>query len=87
MLTELRASGGLPQTHIATALGTPQSYVSKYETGERRLDFAELMDVLDVLGADPHVFVDRYLAAVRNRSARSNAKAAVQPTRSRRKTE
>ncbi len=31
----------LTQTQLAEGLGVPQSYVSKYETGERRLDFVE----------------------------------------------
>lgn len=37
-LVELREAKGLTQTDIALQLGKPQSYVSKYERGERRLD-------------------------------------------------
>jgi transcriptional regulator with XRE-family HTH domain len=39
----------LTQTEVAMALGKPQSYVSKYETGERRLDLVELSELCPVL--------------------------------------
>ena len=35
----------LSQTELATKLGRRQQFVSKYESGERRLDFIELVDV------------------------------------------
>ena len=50
-LVELREAKGL--TDIALQLGKPQSYVSKYERGERRLDIVELIAVAKVLGVDP----------------------------------
>lgn len=34
-------------------LGRPQSFVSKYETGERRLDVIEFLEVADALTLDP----------------------------------
>ena len=52
-LVELREAKGLTQTDIALQLGKPQSYVSKYERGERRLDIVELIAVAKVLGVDP----------------------------------
>ena len=60
-LTDLRGAAGRSQSEVAAALGRPQSFVSKYETGERRLDFTEVMDLLAVLGAEPHRFVADYL--------------------------
>lgn len=63
LLAELRSTAGRSQSDIAEALGRPQSFVSKYETGERRLDFVEVMELLAVLGADPHGFVENYLTA------------------------
>jgi transcriptional regulator with XRE-family HTH domain len=35
---------------VATRLGAPQSYVSKYESGERKLDLAEAHGVCAALG-------------------------------------
>jgi transcriptional regulator with XRE-family HTH domain len=42
-------------------LDVPQSFVSKYESGERRLDLIELQQVCDALGVDLLVFVAAYL--------------------------
>lgn len=52
-LIELREARGITQTEIAAKLGKPQSYVSKYERGERRLDIVELIAVAKALGVDP----------------------------------
>ncbi len=44
-LKQLRAARlqvGLTQVEVATALGKPQSFVSRVETGERRLDILEV---------------------------------------------
>lgn len=49
LLRSLRGRAGLTQTEVAMALGKPQSYVSKYETGERRLDLVELSELCPVL--------------------------------------
>ena len=40
----------LTQVELSNALGRPQSYVSKYENGERRLDYVEVSDTCKVLG-------------------------------------
>lgn len=50
LLKELRQQKKLTQTQLADRLGFPQSYVSKYEAGERRLDFVETFFVCDALG-------------------------------------
>jgi transcriptional regulator with XRE-family HTH domain len=38
---------------LAKKLGRPQSFVSKFERGERRLDVPEFLDVARALGIDP----------------------------------
>ena len=40
-------------THVAKRLGRPQSYVSKVESGERRLDVAEFVEIAVAVDADP----------------------------------
>jgi transcriptional regulator with XRE-family HTH domain len=53
LLTEARKSAGLTQVEIAARLKQPQSYVSKYESGVRRLDVVEYMQVAKAIGFDP----------------------------------
>ena len=57
LLRELRERQGLRQVELADQLGRPQSFVSKYETGERRLDIVELRQLCTVLGTDLARFV------------------------------
>ena len=52
LLAEGRRASGLTQAELAARLGRPQSFVSKYETGERRLDVVEFLEVADALGLD-----------------------------------
>ncbi len=51
-LTDARRSSRLSQEVVAKRLKKPQSYVSKYESGERRLDVVELVKVADAIGVD-----------------------------------
>ena len=53
VLIEARLSAGVTQTQLAKRLGRPQSFVSKFETGERRLDVVEFIEVARALDADP----------------------------------
>ncbi|NKS61883.1 helix-turn-helix domain-containing protein [Rhodococcus hoagii] len=50
LLRQLRLDAGLTQVEVARRLGEPQSFVSKYESGERRLDIIELRRVAVALG-------------------------------------
>lgn len=47
-LKKARRETNLRQVEVAQKLGKPQSYISKVERGERRLDIAELKQVADV---------------------------------------
>jgi transcriptional regulator with XRE-family HTH domain len=53
VLLEARRRAGLTQVALAKKLGRPQSFVSKFERGERRLDVAEFLDVARALAIDP----------------------------------
>ncbi|HZT71839.1 MAG TPA: helix-turn-helix transcriptional regulator [Terriglobia bacterium] len=41
-LKQARKDSGLTQAEVSRLIGQPQSFVSKYESGERRVDFVEL---------------------------------------------
>jgi transcriptional regulator with XRE-family HTH domain len=53
LLIVARKKAKLTQAEVAESLGRPQSFVAKYEGGERRLDVIEFMLVARALGADP----------------------------------
>ena len=53
LLTEARSKAGLTQLDVASRLERPQSFVSKYESGERRLDVVEFLEVCTAVQADP----------------------------------
>lgn len=50
LLRDYRERVGLRQVEVAQRLEVPQSFVSKYESGERRLDLIELRQVCAALG-------------------------------------
>lgn len=52
LVLEARQRAGLTQADVARRLRKPQSYISKVEAGERRIDVVELLDLMDVLGGD-----------------------------------
>jgi transcriptional regulator with XRE-family HTH domain len=59
VLRELRREAGLTQVQVAARLDVPQSFVSKYESGERRLDVIELRHVARVLGVSLQIVLER----------------------------
>lgn len=59
LLKELRLKSGLRQADLAEKLGQPQSFVSKVESGERRLDILELRQVCKILGVSLEMFSAR----------------------------
>ena len=57
LLSKAREEAGLTQAALAKRLKRPQSYVSKFERGERRLDIIEFLEVAHGLGIDPLDFL------------------------------
>ena len=52
-LVRARKTARVTQAVLSEALGRPQSFVAKYESGERRLDVAEFVGIARAMGADP----------------------------------
>ena len=61
LLRQVRLDAGLTQAEVAEKIGESQSYVSKYENGEQRLDLIELEAVCKAVEISLPHFVKRYL--------------------------
>jgi transcriptional regulator with XRE-family HTH domain len=64
LLIRARKDAGVTQEQLAKRLNRPQSFVSKCENGERRLDVIELLQILQAMGVDPLRFVKQVIKAV-----------------------
>jgi ribosome-binding protein aMBF1 (putative translation factor) len=53
LMVQARRKSGLTQQQLADRLRKPQSFVAKYEGGERRLDVVEFVEVMRAMEADP----------------------------------
>lgn len=52
-LKQIRLDKGIRQSDLASALGRPQSYVAKFESGEKTLGFIEVLDICHALKCSP----------------------------------
>jgi transcriptional regulator with XRE-family HTH domain len=59
LLRQLRSDAGLTQAQLAARLHRDQTFVSKYESGERRLDILELREVCRATETDFARFIRR----------------------------
>ena len=59
LLASERRSRNLTQVAIARGVHRPQSWVSKLESGQRRLEVTDLLEYAAVLGMDVAVFMAR----------------------------
>jgi transcriptional regulator with XRE-family HTH domain len=59
LLRDIRLEAGLRQIDLAQKLGRNQNYISRYESGERRLDILELREVCLALNIPVAEFVNR----------------------------
>lgn len=53
ILIRARKDANLTQAQLSGKVGRPQSFISKYEGGERRLDVIEFLDVCAAVGINP----------------------------------
>lgn len=51
----------MTQTELAERLGRAQTFVSKIEKGERRIDVIELIEMLTAMRTDPVEFLEKLL--------------------------
>ena len=58
-----RLAANLTQKNLSMRLNRPQSFVAKYEIGERRIDVMEFIEVADAIGFDPAVFITELRAS------------------------
>jgi transcriptional regulator with XRE-family HTH domain len=64
LLRQARLEAGLRQQDVAERLGAPQSFVSKYESGERYLGVLEVRRICEALGISLVSFVERLEAQI-----------------------
>ena len=60
-IASVRRAAGVTQVELAERLGKPQSYVSKVERGERRLDVIEFCQVAEALGLNPAKLLEEFV--------------------------
>lgn len=72
LLAEARESAGLTQVALAEALDQSQSFVSKIELGDRRLDVIQLRTILAVLNVSLPEFIRKLEKAVASEAKPKN---------------
>ena len=68
VLARARERAGVKQADLAARLGVPASYLSKIESGTRRLDVIELVQIAEAMGVDPAEIVRQVTEALRRRT-------------------
>ncbi len=63
-LATVRREAGVSQVDLARRLEKPQSFVSSYERGQRRIDFVEFALIAQALGRDPKVIGSQLIKQV-----------------------
>ncbi|MGH8047967.1 MAG: helix-turn-helix domain-containing protein [Chthoniobacterales bacterium] len=64
VLKDLREANGITQTDLSTRLGMPQSFVSKVESGQRKLDLRQFSIYVRSMGEDPIEVFSKLLSAM-----------------------
>ncbi|GBD47026.1 DNA-binding protein [Methylopila sp. Yamaguchi] len=56
-LVQARKAAGITQAEVGRRVGQRQTFISKVELGERRLDAAEFVEFARAIGADPYALM------------------------------
>jgi transcriptional regulator with XRE-family HTH domain len=65
LLRQVRLEANLRQEDLAKCIDQVQSVISKYESGERRVDLVELSFICEAVGITLPEFIRRYVEAIR----------------------
>ncbi|HZZ42845.1 MAG TPA: helix-turn-helix transcriptional regulator [Tepidisphaeraceae bacterium] len=60
----MRKKAGLSQRGLAELLGREQNYLGRIETGQRRVDLVELVQICQACGADPNAEIPRLVRQI-----------------------
>ncbi len=71
LLVEERKRAGLTQARLAARLNRPQSFVAKYEQGERRIDVVEFLEITEALRINPQTLISRLRRRLKGRTRRT----------------
>lgn len=58
LIAEYRDAAGLKQSEVAGRLGRHQPFISGIESGQRRVDLIELLDLAEAIGFDPATLIE-----------------------------
>lgn len=64
VMADHRKQLGMTQVDLASRLGKPQSFVSSYESGQRRLDLAEFIRITGIMGLSAERLFSEIVAAL-----------------------
>lgn len=70
LLRDLRVRQGVTQADLGIALGNTQTFISKVERGERRIDVLEFVELCEAMQVDPAAAFEEYLALRRGGGTR-----------------
>ncbi len=61
LLVQYRREADLKQTDVAAKLGKYQPLITNMESGQRRIDVVELLELAEIIGFDPHELIDELM--------------------------
>lgn len=79
LLRELREGAGVTQSALGERIGNTQTFVSKFERGERRIDVVEFVELCEALEVDPAEAFSQFVA-LRKTTSMGSRKTRVRPT-------